>query len=666
MAVPNEVRERHSQLCREIEEANYRYYVLDDPSLSDEEYDGLMRELEGLEEQHPALRTPDSPSQRVGTQPVGELPTYTRPAPMLSMQNCTSDEEFREWADGLKTFLKLEAEATLDFFVEPKVDGTGLELIYRDGVLETAATRGDGTTGEDVTAQARTIRSVPFRLRGDGWPGELSLRGEVFISRPDFERLNAHLSEEGSEKVYANPRNLAAGSLRMLDPRITAQRPLDFFAHGFAQGTPYFGSQQEFYAAMRAWGLRTSPLACACTGTEEVEQAYASMLADRDALPYEIDGMVIKVDPVSLQNALGTRARSPRWAIAWKFPPVQRATRLESISVQVGRTGALTPVANLEPVAIGGVTVSRATLHNEDEIARLGVRPGDRVLVQRAGDVIPKIVKVLEHGGGQPFVPPRECPVCGTAVERDEDEVVSRCPNFSCPAQLEGHLRHFASRSAMDIEGLGAKLATQLVEKGMVTDVADLYGLEVEPLAELERMAEKSAINLLEGLEKSKRRPLHRFLNGLGIRHVGERTSELLAQRFRSLDAVREASEEELLAVDEIGPEVAASLTAFFDRPEVKQVLDRLAGAGVDPQPPEEAAGGPLDGEVIVFTGTLTRLTRDAAKTAAAALGASVGSSITKKTTLVVAGEKAGSKLKKATELGIRTLSEDEFLEMLP
>jgi DNA ligase (NAD+) len=659
-------RERHAELCRAIEEANYRYYVLDDPDLSDEEYDALLRELEVIEEAHPELRTPDSPTQRVGIEPVGELPTYTRPVPMLSMQNCTSADEFREWAQGLKTFLNLEEEATLGFFVEPKVDGTGLELIYRNGVFEIAATRGDGATGEDVTAQARTIRSVPFRLRGDGWPDELSVRGEVFISRRDFERLNQRLTEEGAEKIYANPRNLAAGSLRMLDPRVTAQRPLDFFAHGFARGTPHFGSQQEFYAAMRAWGLRTSALARSCEGTEEVEAAYSEMLADRDALPYEIDGMVIKVDSVQLQNALGTRSRSPRWAIAWKFPPIQRATRLDSITVQVGRTGALTPVAKLEPVAIGGVTVSRATLHNEDEIERLGVRPGDRVLVERAGDVIPKIVKVLEHSKGPSFAMPRECPVCGTAVVRDEGEVVSRCPNFSCPAQLEGHLRHFAARTAMDIEGLGAKLITQLVEKGMVKDVADLYSLDVEPLAELERMAEKSARNLVEGLEKSKRRPLHRFLNGLGIRHVGERTAELLAQRFRSLDALREANEEELLTIDEIGPEVAASLIAFFQRPEVGDVLDRLARVGVDPQTPEESAGGPLDGEVVVFTGTLAKLTRDAAKTAAMSLGATVGSSVTKKTTLVVAGEKAGSKLKKATDLGIRVVSEDEFLGMLP
>ena len=659
-----DVRKRHAELCEILEEANYRYYVLDQPTLSDAEYDDFLRELEVLEKEHPTLVTPDSPTQRVGTAPLSELPTYTRRVRMLSMENCTTAEEFREWVDGLKSFLKRDDAPAL--FVEPKLDGTGLELIYSGGRLRTAATRGDGTTGEDVTAQARTIRSVPFRLRGDEIPDALSVRGEVFIAKPDFERLNARLAEEGAEKVYANPRNLAAGSLRMLDPRVTAQRPLDFFVHSFGdtEGAAV-ASHGAFLDAVRAWGLKTAPRGRPCRDAADVERAYAELLEARDDLPYEIDGMVVKVDDFALQKELGQRARTPRWAIAWKFPPIQQATKLLDIHVNVGRTGALTPVAVLEPVVIGGVTVARASLHNEDEIERLRVRPGDRVLVQRAGDVIPKVVKVIQRGHTKRFAMPKQCPVCGTRVVRDTDEVATRCPNLFCAAQVEGALRHYASRGAMDIEGLGEKLVAQLVRKGVVKDIADLYVLTENELAGLERMAEKSARNLVEALEKSKRRPLDRFLNGLGIRHVGERTSEILAQRFQSLDALMEATEEDLLAMDEVGPEAATSLRAFFAREDVRKVIARLHDAGVDPRPAERAADGPLAGEVVVFTGTLAGLTRDAAKARATGAGASVGSSLTRKTTLVVAGEKSGSKRKKAEELGVRIVNEEEFLELL-
>lgn len=659
-----DARKRHAELCEILEEANYRYYVLDQPTLSDAEYDDLLRELEALEERHAKLVTPDSPTQRVGTAPLSELPTYARRVRMLSMENCTTAEEFGEWVDGLKTFLKRDDAPVL--FVEPKLDGTGLELIYEGGRLRTAATRGDGTTGEDVTAQARTIRSVPFRLRGDEVPQALSVRGEVFIAKPDFERLNARLAEEGAERVYANPRNLAAGSLRMLDPRVTAQRPLDFFAHSFGdmEGAAV-ASQGAFLDAVRAWGLKTTPLGRACRDVADVERAYAELSEARDDLPYEIDGMVVKVDDFALQKELGQRARTPRWAIAWKFPPIQQATKLLDIHVNVGRTGALTPVAILEPVAIGGVTVARASLHNEDEIERLRVRPGDRVLVQRAGDVIPKVVKVIQRGHARRFVMPKQCPACGTRVVRDTDGVVSRCPNLFCAAQVEGALRHYASRGAMDIEGLGEKLVAQLVRKGVVRDVADLYALTADDLAGLERMAEKSARNLVDALERSKRRPLDRLLNGLGIRHVGERTAAIVAQRFRSLDALMGATEEDLLAMDEVGPEAATSLRAFFAREDVTKMIARLREAGVDPRPAERAVAGPLAGEVVVFTGSLAGLTRDAAKARATGAGASVGSSLTRKTTLVVAGEKSGSKLKKAEELGVRILSEEEFLELL-
>ncbi|MDH3593116.1 MAG: NAD-dependent DNA ligase LigA, partial [Planctomycetota bacterium] len=495
MAVPKTARVRHAELSEILEEANHRYYVLDDPSLSDAEWDEYFRELVALEEKHAALCTPNSPSQRIGAAPLSALPAYTRRVPMLSMTNCSNTDEFREWVDGLQTFLKREED--LRFFVEPKIDGTGLELIYKSGALDTAATRGDGTKGENVTAQARTVRSVPLKLQA---AASVSIRGEVFISKPSFEELNRN-----AERVYANPRNLAAGSLRMLDPSVTAQRPLDFFAHSFGEidgASP--ASQAEFYALVRTWGLKTSPLARVCDGADAVVAVYDELLAGRDELDYEIDGMVVKVDDFGLQRELGQRSRSPRWAIAWKFPPVQRTTRLNEIHVNVGRTGALTPVALLEPVPIAGVTVSRASLHNQDEIERLGVKPGDRVLVQRAGDVIPKVVKVVKDGGGEPFVMPRACPACGTEAEREEDEVVYRCPNFSCPAQLEGHLQHFAGRGAMDIEGLGEKLIGQLVEIGMVKDVADLYALTVEQLVPLERMAQKSAENVVAALAGSR------------------------------------------------------------------------------------------------------------------------------------------------------------------
>jgi DNA ligase (NAD+) len=654
--VPAAARKRHAELARIVEEANYRYYVLDQPTLSDAEYDAAFRELVELEAQHPALVTPDSPTQRVGTEPLSELPSYTRRVRMLSIENCGAIEEFRDWVQGLRDFLKRDPGA---FFVEPKLDGTGLELIYRSGLLETAATRGDGTTGEDVTTQARTIRSIPLRLRGDA-PRLLSVRGEAYIPKSDFLAINATLK---GEKIYANPRNLAAGSLRMLDPRITAERKLDFFAHSFGEIEGLeVRSQADFYGRVGAWGLKGCPGARRCETPEEVERVYADLLARRHGLPFEIDGMVVKVDEFGVQRELGFRARSPRWAVAWKFPPTQQTTRLLEIQVSVGRTGTLTPVALLEPVPIGGVTVSRATLHNEEEIVRLGVKAGDRVLVERAGDVIPKVVKTVEDGGGKPFRMVAACPSCGTPVVRDEGEVSSRCPNPRCPAQVEQGIRHFASRRAMDVEGLGEKLVAQLVAKGMVKDVADLYVLKAEKLAGLDRMAEKSAANLIAQLEGSRRRPLPRFLNALGIRNVGERLAEILAERFQTLDALMDAPEEELQSVEEVGPEVAKSVRDFFARPDVRDVIARLRAKGVEPQPFERKKEGALAGQVVVFTGSLQQLTREAAKARAVAAGAIVGSSITSKTTLVVAGEKAGSKLKKATELGIKTISEAEFL----
>ncbi len=662
MDVPAKDRREHERLCATISEHDHAYHVLDRPTIPDADYDELFRRLEELESRHPSLVTPDSPTQRVGGAPLAVLPSYTRALPMRSIENCMDEAEFREWVESIGTFLGKDASA-FRFFVEPKIDGTGIELVYRNGALEVAATRGDGTTGEEVTANVRTIRAVPTRLRASPPPSRVSLRGEIFVGKREFEALNARLRAEGAEKLYANPRNLAAGSLRQLDPRVTASRPLDCFLHspGELEGVACAG-QEAFYALARAWGLKTNGEARACDGAEQVVQAYRALLERRDALAYEIDGMVIKVDDFALQESLGTRSRSPRWALAWKFPPVQRATRLLEIAVQVGRTGALTPVAILEPVSIGGVMVARASLHNEDEIVRLGVKPGDRVLVERSGDVIPKVVQVVEPGGGAPFRMPDRCPACGTKPAREEGEVVARCPNFSCRAQVEGNLRHFAARGGVEIEGLGRKLIAQLVEKGLVEDAAGLYALRAETLAELDRMGEKSAQNLVAAIEASKRPPLDRFLAALGIRHVGERIAELLARRFRTLDAILEAKEEELLALDEIGPEVAASLNAWIDRPENRKAIERLRAAGLEPQPLREVRGGALQGEVIVFTGELETLTRDAAKALAVAQGASVASSVTSKTTLVVAGAKPGSKAKKAKELSLPIVSEAEFL----
>ncbi|MGQ0614478.1 MAG: NAD-dependent DNA ligase LigA [Planctomycetaceae bacterium] len=662
MDVPAKDRREHERLCALILEHDHAYYVLDRPTIADAEYDELFRRLEELESRHPSLVTPASPTQRVGGAPLAELPSYTRALPMRSIENCMDEGEFREWVESIGAFLGKDA-AAFRFFVEPKIDGTGIELVYREGALAVAATRGDGTTGEDATANVRTIKSIPPRLRASPPPSLVSLRGEIFIGKREFEALNARLQAEGAEKLYANPRNLAAGSLRQLDPRVTAARPLDCFLHspGELEGVACAG-QEAFYALLRSWGLKANPEARACDGAEEVLLAYRALLERRDALAYEIDGMVVKVDDFALQESLGTRARSPRWALAWKFPPVQRSTRLVEIVVQVGRTGALTPVAILEPVTLGGVTVTRASLHNEDEIARLGVKPGDRVLVERSGDVIPKVVQVVKSGGGAPFRMPVRCPVCGTKPVREEGEVVARCPNFSCRAQVEGNLRHFAARGAVEIEGLGRKLISQLVEKGLVQDAAGLYALRAESLAELDRMGEKSANNLVAAIEASKRPPLDRFLAALGIRHVGERIAEILARRFRTLDAILEATEEELLAIDEIGPEVAASLRTWIDRPQNRDAIDRLRRAGVEPQPLREARGGALQGEVIVFTGELETLTRDAAKALAVSQGASVASTVTKKTTLVVVGAKPGSKAKKAEELSLPMLSEAEFL----
>ncbi|RLB59479.1 MAG: DNA ligase (NAD(+)) LigA [Deltaproteobacteria bacterium] len=660
---------RVERLRREIREHDHRYYVLDDPLVSDAEYDELMRELVELERRFPELDSDDSPSRRVGGRPLDSFASFRHPTPMLSLQNVFGDDEFLEFDARLQR--ELGGKEEIEYMAEPKLDGVALELVYEEGKLTAAATRGDGLTGELVTENARTIRVIPLRLEtppAGTVPRRLVVRGEVIIKRRDFERLNARAADRG-EKTFANPRNAAAGSLRQLDSRITASRPLSAFFYAAGEPVAEVESQREFLDYLAALGLPVNPLPRLCRGPEQVLEFYRELLARRFELPYEVDGVVIKVNSFALQRRLGEISRSPRWAVAYKLPPVQRTTTVRKIVVQVGRTGQLTPVAELEPVPVGGVEVSRATLHNQDEVERKDVRPGDRVLVQRAGDVIPEVVKVVDAdrpGRPPPFRMPESCPVCGARVVHEQGQAAHRCSNVNCPAQLKATLRHFAGRGALDIEGLGEKLIDQLVERGLVRDAADLYRLDRKTLAGLERMGEKSATNLVEALERSKRTSLARFIFALGIRHVGEHVAGLLARAFGGLEALAEADVERLQAIDGIGPEVAESIRVFFGQPENRRLVKRLLAAGIEPRPPEQVAGGkrPLEGQTVVLTGTLSSMDRRTAKELIGRLGGKVSSAVSGKTDLVVAGDRAGSKLDKARRLGVRVIDEVEFLEL--
>ncbi|MDH3198895.1 MAG: NAD-dependent DNA ligase LigA, partial [Candidatus Krumholzibacteria bacterium] len=564
-------------LRREIEHHDYRYHVLDDPLVSDAEYDALMRRLLEIEAAYPDLATPDSPTQKVGAPPRGQFAVVTRDVAMLSLENAMDEAEVMEWRERL---VRAAGEAGGSGYVcEPKMDGVAVEIVYRDGALVLGATRGDGTSGEDITANARTIRGVPLRLRGEGAPSALSVRGEVYMTLADFEALNAKQDAAG-EKRYVNPRNTTAGSLKQLDARVTAARPLRFFAYGIGarEGTG-LSSQWETLAALREWGLPTNPLARRCDAIEEVVAYYREMGERRADLPYEIDGVVIKVDDFDVQVEAGTRARSPRWAVAWKYPAQEARTRVLSIEVQVGRTGALTPVARLEPVRVGGVTVSSATLHNQDEVDKKDVRAGDWVWVRRAGDVIPEVVApILELREGEPerFVLPERCPACDTRVVRPEGEAVTRCPNAACPAQTKGRLLHFASRGAMDVEGLGEKIVDQLLSAGLITGPADLYGLKAAQLEPLERMAEKSAENLVASIARSRETTLARLVYALGIRSVGETIAEILAGHFASIEALLDAPEEELAEVHGVGPVIAREIGAWAATTENRAMVRRL------------------------------------------------------------------------------------------
>ena len=665
----NEIQERIEALRTQIRTHNYRYYVLDDPEIPDAEYDRLMRELEGLEAAHPEFITEDSPTQRVGAEPVEAFGTVEHAIPMLSLENAFNEQELREFDARVKRLLGTEED--VEYVAEPKFDGVAVELVYERGRFVVGSTRGDGFVGEDVTQNLRTVRSLPLVLMAEGpIPERVEVRGEVLLGIKAFESLNRRREEEG-EPAFANPRNAAAGSLRQLDPRITAERPLDLFCYavGRVEGQT-FDRHGEVLDALKRWGLKVNAHIQRCANVQEALDYYADIEAMREELDYEIDGVVLKVDGFQFHRRLGEKSRSPRWAVAYKFPPKQETTVIRDIVVQVGRTGALTPVAIMEPVRVAGVEVRRATLHNQEEMDRKDVRIGDTVIVQRAGDVIPEVVQVIPSmrtGRERRFVIPDRCPVCGAEVLKSEEEAVYRCTGLSCPAQRKERVRHFASKGAMDIDGLGDKLVAQLVDKGLVRDVVDLYHLSEEDLAGLERMADKSAQNLLDALEASKSRNSARLLYALGIRHVGEHVAEVLIDAFHSLDSLAEASEDDLVAVYEIGPEVAKSVGTFFAQEENSEVIEKLKASGVRFEAEEKQAASeqPLEGKIFLFTGALSSFTRDEAQEIVERLGARAASSVSKKTDYVVAGEGAGSKLEKANALGVPVLSEEAFKELV-
>ncbi|SNB47989.1 NAD-dependent DNA ligase LigA [Geobacter sp. DSM 9736] len=659
---------RIQALRNDINRHNHLYYVLDAPQITDAEYDLLMRELLELENRFPELVTPDSPTQRVGAKPLEKFAQVTHRIPMLSLENALTDQDIADFDGRVKRELGMALSAEITYVCEPKMDGVAVELVFENGDFTVGSTRGDGFTGEEITQNLRTIRSIPLRLHTEAPPRLLEIRGEVYLPLDAFRKLNLERQEAG-EAQFANPRNAAAGSLRQLDPRITARRPLSIFCYGPGEvAGAGFTSQSEFLATLPQWGLPVNPRAEKVNGVAGILAYYEGIGKDRDSLPYEIDGVVVKVDSLHLQRELGVKSRSPKWAIAWKFPPRQAVTVVEDIITQVGRTGVLTPTALLRPVEVSGVTVSRATLHNWDEMERKDIRIGDTVLIERAGDVIPAVVKVLPEkrtGAERPLPVPSTCPECGSEIVRIPEEVAVRCLGLSCPAQIRETIIHFASRRAMDIEGLGIKYIEQLLRLGLVKNVADLYYLVKDQFMLFERMGDKLAENLLNAIESSKKRELARFIYALGIRHVGEHTAKLLAGSFGSIEHLERATEEELLSVREIGPQVATSIRTFFDNEQNLEVIRRLFAAGVSPSVEEKRVGGRFTGKTFVFTGALTRFTREEAKKLVEGEGGHAAGSVSRKTDFVVAGEEAGSKLEKARELGVKVLTEEEFLEML-
>jgi len=660
---------RISELRDLIEYHNRRYYQLDDPEISDYEYDKLMRELADLEERFPDIDRTASPTQRVGASPLEKFGTVTHLTPMLSLGNAFSEEEVSEFNERIKRLLGDKAEP--DFVAEPKIDGVAVNLIYEKGVFLVGATRGDGLTGEDVTQNLRTIRILPLKMRPrdrDGIPERIEIRGEVYLEKEAFRKLNERRVEQG-ESAFANPRNAAAGSLRQLDPRITAKRPLRIFCYGVGSVEgKRFTTHWDTLKMLGDWGFPTNPDIRLARDVRDCVGYYHHIESAREKLPYEIDGIVLKVNSLSLQDRLGMVSRSPRWAVAVKFAPTQATTIVEDIVIGVGRTGVLTPVAVMKPVQVGGVTVSRATLHNEDEIAKKDVRIGDTIIVQRAGDVIPEVVKVVEGmrtGSEKPYRMPEKCPVCGSKVVRLEGEVAHRCIDLACPAQIRENIRHFVSRGGMDIEGLGDKIVSQLLDAGLIRDPADLYAITKEQLLELERFADKSAENLIAAIARSKHPPLERLLFALGIRHVGEYVAKILARKFGNVGKIETASQEELTAIDGIGPTIAESIFKFSHEPHNLNILRKLEQADVRPVVEKQATSTALAGKTFVFTGSLKGLSREKAKETVVSLGGTATSTVSKKTDYVVAGEDPGSKFDKAKSLGVAILDEEGFLKLI-
>jgi DNA ligase (NAD+) len=668
-AAPANVKQEIEVLREKLRYHEYRYYVLDEPEISDAAYDRLMERLKQLEAAHPELVTPDSPTVRVGGAPRGGFQTVRHARPMLSLDNAFSYDALREWDRRVR---EGSGKEKIEYIAEHKFDGLSISLQYEDGVLARGVTRGDGTTGEDVTPNLKTIRSIPLRvdavaLKKAKLPADFEVRGEVMMTRKAFEALNRQQERIGG-KIFVNPRNSAAGAVRVLDPTITASRKLDFFAYYLlVDGNVPFAKHSESLQTLKQLRFRASDDWKLCNGIQEVIGYCEDWDAKREKLPYEIDGVVIKVNATSIQNELGYTAKAPRWAIAFKYPARQETTVVKDVIVNVGRTGALTPVAILEPVQVGGVTVSRSTLHNMDEIERLGVQIGDTVLIERAGEVIPHVLKVVKPGKNRkPFHMPRNCPECGSVIHHVEGEVAYRCVNAACPAKRKESILHYAERHAMDIDGLGEKIVDQLVDKGLVEDVADLYALKEEEVAGLERMAEKSAQNLLQELEASKKNSLARLIYALGIQFVGERTGQLLAEHFSSLEELAVAKEEDLEQVPEVGPKVAASIVEFFSEPSNRQLIKKLAKVGVRPRAEKrEIKSDKLAGKTFVFTGTLANRTREEAEAIVQQHGGKVSGSVSKKTHYLVVGTDPGSKYDKAKELGVTILNENEFARLL-
>lgn len=660
----NDAEDQILELTAQINYHNHRYYVLDDPAITDAEYDELFDKLAELEKKHPELRQPDSPTLRVGAPPSEKFQQVKHSVPMLSLNKSNVESEFRDFVKRVTQDIGSDREAA-KFVTEPKFDGLAVEIVYEDGLLTIASTRGDGVTGEVITENVRTIKNIPLRLMGESPPKLIEVRGEIVIRKADFAKLNK-TREENGEDTFANPRNAAAGSLRQLDPRITASRPLMMFGYavGLVDGIE-FECHSETLEYLKQVGFNVSELVRVNGSQEEVIEQYSKFLESRSELPFDVDGMVVKIDSFRHQRKLGELSRSPRWAIAWKFPPEQATTVIENIEVQVGRTGILTPVAHLKPVRVGGVEVKRASLHNEDELRRKGVLIGDTVVVQRAGDVIPEVVRPIPEkrtGSEVEFSMPKTCPACGSEVAKDVDGVYVRCNNPACPAQLVERISHFVSKAGLDIDGLGSKLIEQMISGGIIKDASDIFHITREQLLTLERMGDKLADNILASIDKSRTPELPMLINALGIRNVGEHLASVLARHFQSIENLSRASTDELSAINEIGPIVAESIVAFFRSPRAAQLLTRLREGGVVfPVQERDEGAKPLEGMTVVITGTLDKYSRSQAKKKLENSGARVASSVSKKTDAVLVGANPGSKYTKAVELGVRIITEDEF-----